>query len=138
MLKRKRRRRRKNGRKGHYITGTYTSTRSNADFKYRSGWELAYMKYLDDNEDVFTWSYENVAIPYVSNTRTGKLRKYYPDFQVEWIDGRSELIEIKPSKRVMQTAVQKKLKAAGTYCLAHGLTLVVITEVELKGLGLLK
>jgi hypothetical protein len=96
------------------------------------------MKYLDDNEDVFCWSYESVAIPYVSNTRTGKMRKYYPDFQVEWVDGRSELVEIKPSKRVLQAAVQKKLKAAGVWCLEHSVTLVVMTEVELKGLGLLK
>ena len=129
----KKRRRRKRG----YKRGEYTSTKSSLVFKYRSGWELAYMQYLDANEDVSSWSYESVIIPYVSNVKTGKLRKYYPDFQVNWSNKADELIEIKPKKRVLQAGVQKKLKAAEVYCQAHGLTLVVITEIELKGLGLL-
>ncbi len=96
------------------------------------------MEWLDANPDVVTWSYESVVIPYVSNKKTGKLRNYYPDFHIEFVDGHQELVEIKPSKRVHQTNVQKKLAAAGDHCRAHRLTLVVITELELRLLGLLK
>ena len=138
MAIRRRRRRRKNGRKGHYITGTYTSTKTGEAYKYRSGWELQYMQYLDECDFVATWTYEAVVIPYISNLKTGKLRNYYPDFMITLSDGRSELVEIKPSKRVLQAAVQKKLRAAAGWCSANGVTLVVMTEVELKGLGLLK
>lgn len=95
------------------------------------------MKYLDDNEDVFTWSYESVAIPYVSNLKTGKLRKYFPDFLVEFKNGSKQLVEIKPKKRVLQVKVQKKLKAAETWCREHGIALVVLTEHELRDMGLL-
>jgi hypothetical protein len=134
MKKKTRKRKRRRG----YKRGEYTSMRSGLVFKYRSGWELAYMRYLDLNEDVFAWSYESVVIPYVSNLRSGKLRKYYPDFQVHWVNKPNELIEIKPAKRVSQVKVQKKLKAAEGWCREHGFTLVVLTEVELKSLGLLK
>lgn len=132
MKKIKRRKRKK------YHTGIYVSTKTNQQCKYRSGWELVYMQYLDTCEDVYTWAYESIVIPYVSNVKTGKVRKYHPDFWIERLNGQGEIVEIKPLKRVSQAKVQKKLKAAAEHCRAHGLTLKVITEVELKGLGLLK
>ena len=96
------------------------------------------MQWLDANDTVVTWSYESVVIPYVSNVRSGKVRKYHPDFMVEYVGGRLEMVEIKPSKRVHQAKVAKKLLAAGDHCRTHGVTLVVVTEVELKAMGLLK
>lgn len=129
----KKRRRRKRG----YKRGEYTSSKSGLVFKYRSGWELVYMKHLDVTDEVTSWSYETIIIPYVSNVKTGKMRKYYPDFHVRLKDKFDILVEIKPKKRVSQVRVQKKLKAAEEWCRAHDFTFSVITEVELKGLGLL-
>src|SRR5579872_3830732 len=123
-------------RRGHYHRGEYTSTKTGLVCKHRSGWELVYMTYLDAELSVTTWGYESVVIPYVSNVRTGRLRNYHPDFVVTYVDGRRELVEIKPSKRVKQAAVQKKLKAAGSWCAINGVELKVVTEVELKALGL--
>lgn len=131
MVKRKIRKKR-----GHYHRGIHVSPKA-GDCSYRSGWELAYMIWLDANVDVITYSYEKIVIEYVSNKRTGKLRKYYPDFFVEY-ENRRELIEIKPAKRLTQARVQKKLKAAEAWCVAHGVTLRVLTEQELKPMGLLK
>ena len=48
-----------------------------------------------------------------------------------------EVIEVKPSRKVHQVKIQKKLLAGEEYCRTHGLTFKVITEYELKGLGLL-
>ena len=96
------------------------------------------MQHLDADATVAVYQYEQFSIPYVSNVKSGKLRKYFPEFLVEYTDGRKRLIEIKPSKRVEQVRVQKKLKAAEAWCLEHGVTLEVITEVELKVMGLLK
>lgn len=95
------------------------------------------MQWLDADETVKTYSYEQTIIPYVSNARTGKVRKYYPDFLIEYVDGKRVMAEVKPSKKVTQATVVKKLKAAREWCLAHSVTLEVITEHELKGLGLL-
>jgi hypothetical protein len=135
MAARKRRRRK---RKGHYHTGTYTSTKTGQACKYRSGWELAYLAYLDGHAAVKDFGYESVKIPYISNVRTGKVRNYFPDFLVLFVDGSQQLVEIKPKRRVSQVKVQKKLKAAEVWCREHGVTLVVLTEVELKVMGLLK
>ena len=133
MAAKKRRRRRKK----RYHTGIYVSLKTGQQCKYRSGWELKYLEWLDSHAEVATYGYESVKIPYVSNVRTGKIRNYFPDFLVEFKDGSKQLVEIKPSKRVKQATVQKKLCAAGLWCRVHGVTLVVLTEIELKVMGLL-
>lgn len=124
-------------RKSHYHRGSYTSTKTGQECKFRSGWEERYMKYLDQCEDVLDWSYESFFIDYLSNKRTGKTRKYYPDFKIDYADGRSELVEIKPKKRLEQVLVKKKLAAATEWCTMHDVTLKIITENELKELGIL-
>ena len=133
MMKPRRRRRRKK----RYHTGVHVSTKTGRHCKYRSGWELAYLHWLDAHAMVKDFGYESVKIPYVSNLRTGKVRHYYPDFFIEFTDGSKQLVEIKPKKRLSQANVQKKLKAAQEWCQAHGATLLVLTEVELKVMGLL-
>lgn len=95
------------------------------------------MLHLDANEMVTTYQYEQVIVMYVSNLRSGKLSRYLPDFLVEYIDGRKILVEIKPKKRLNQLKVRKKLEAAQQWCAEHDATFEVITEVELKALGLL-
>jgi len=95
------------------------------------------MQWFDAEPTVTSYGYETVVIPYVSNARSGKQRKYYPDFLVEFTDGKRVLVEVKPSKRLPQARVQKKLAAARQWCSAHGVTLQVITELELRGMGLL-
>lgn len=128
------RRRRK---KKRYHTGTYTSLKTGQACKYRSGWELAYLRWLDAHIEVKSFMYEGVKIPYVSNTRTGKVRHYFPDFYIEFKDDSKLLVEIKPKRKLLQANVQKKLKAAEGWCSDRGVQLVVITELEMKSLGLL-
>lgn len=136
MVKRRRKRKRKNGRKGHYITGIHTSPKA-GECKYRSGWEQKYMTYLDEAEDVASYEYEGLKIPYVSNIRSGRIRNYYPDFFITFKDGSKLLVEIKPHKRLTQAAVTKKVKAAREWSEAHGVQFQVLTELELKILGIL-
>lgn len=133
MVVKKRKRRRKK----RYHTGIYVSTKTGQECKYRSGWELKYLQWLDTHEMVKTFGYEIVKIPYTSNVRSGKTRHYYPDVFVEFNDGSTMLVEIKPSKRLTQAGVKKKLTAGRAWASAHGATFQVITEIELKVLGLL-
>mgnify|MGYP001500244171 CR=1 FL=1 len=123
-------------RKKRYHTGVYASTKTGQLCKYRSGWELSYLHWLDASPDVATFVYEGVKIPYVSNVRTKKIRNYYPDFWVTRVDGTMLLVEIKPKKRLQQANVRKKLAAAADWCRAHGAVLTVLTEVELRVMGL--
>lgn len=122
--------------KGHYHTGVHNSPKA-GECAYRSGWEKLYCVYLDGNVDVVKYSYEGVVIGYISNVATARIRKYFPDFLVEYASGEKRLVEIKPSNKLTNKRVQKKLEAARQWCSEHGATLEVITEHELKALGLL-
>ena len=54
-----------------------------------------------------------------------------PDFLIEMIDGRQRLIEVKPSRRLPDSMVQRKLTVASMFATEQGWTFNVITEREL-------
>lgn len=70
--------------------------------RYRSGWEMTFMMFLDSNDNVLQWASESITIPY-RNPITGKQSMYVPDFFVTFRTRdnkmRAELIEIKPKKQ---------------------------------------
>lgn len=85
------------------------------DIIYRSGLELKFMKFCDDNPNVLSWASEPMAIPYF-DTVSAKWRKYYVDNFVEIREGtqtKKYLIEIKDKKET-QKPVQKKGKRKTT------------------------
>jgi len=118
--------------------GIHVSPKHIDPFNFRSGWEQKYALWLDGNVNVVSYRYEPYAVEYLSNVRTGKIRKYYPDFEVTWADGNKTLVEIKPKKKVTVAKNVKKFAAASIFCLKNGMTFVIVTEVDLKTLGLLK
>ena len=126
----------KRRRKGHYHRGVHISPIA-GECKHRSGWELKYMVHLDSDVNVTNWSYEKLIIEYISNIKTGKIRKYYPDFYVEYKDGSCVVVEIKPKRKLDQAIIKKKIAAAEQWCVTHGATYKILTETELKDMGLL-
>jgi HJR/Mrr/RecB family endonuclease len=100
--------------------------------KYRSGWECVFACLLDNDPTVKSYSYESIVIPYMSNKTTRKVRRYFPDFFITYVDGSRVLVEIKPRRKLVQRTVIKKLEAAKLWCSCNDVTLSVITEVELK------
>jgi len=137
MIEKKQKRKRTKKKGGRYKRGEYSSIKSGQTCKFRSGWEKVYMEHLDADPDVSTWQYESFSIDYVSNKRTGKIRRYIPDFRVEYTDGSIEIVEIKPSRKLQKPTVQKKLLAAQVWCADHGAILRIMTEIELKAIGVL-
>jgi hypothetical protein len=114
--------------------------------RYRSGWELTFMKFLDSNDHILQWASESIAIPY-RHPLTGKMTQYIPDFLIMYRTSdntiRAELIEIKPKK---QSVIESKMSsrdravvainyskwaAAQKWCKQQGLTFRVITEDNL-------
>ena len=51
--------------------------------RYRSGWEHAFMRFLDNNDHVVNWASESLSIPY-RNPVTGKQSMYVPDFLITY------------------------------------------------------
>lgn len=114
--------------------------------KYRSGWELAFMRFCDSNDHIISWSSESLQIPY-RNPLTGKPTRYVPDFLIQYRNKHNqvvtELIEIKPKKqsvleskasnrdRAIVAVNYAKWAAAQAWCKRNGLTFRVITEDDI-------
>jgi hypothetical protein len=114
--------------------------------KYRSGWEMTFMLFLDNNDHILQWASESVSIPY-RNPLTGKQSMYVPDFLVTYRGRnntmRAELIEIKPRSQSLieekqsqrdraQVAINyAKWDAATKWARQNGLTFRVINEDQI-------
>lgn len=114
--------------------------------KYRSGWELTFMRFCDNHPAVVGWASESIRIPY-KNPFTGKDTTYYPDFMVVYQDRagnkKTEVIEIKPkgqaslgeAKSQQEKAAvvlnMAKWEAAQAWCKRMGMTFRIVTEEQL-------
>jgi hypothetical protein len=113
---------------------------------YRSSWELAFMNFCDNNNNILQWASEPIRIPY-QHPLTGKMTTYVPDFIVTYRGPNNtthaELIEIKPKKqsliedkmnskdRTIVAINHFKWEAAQRWCKANGLKFRVITEDDI-------
>lgn len=111
--------------------------------RYRSGWELRVMMFLDENQHITHWASEAISIPY-RNPLTGKHSMYIPDFFVVYENKfhhiKAEIIEVKPKSQTSLTEAksrhdqvhaiinQAKFAAATAYCKQHGYVFRVISE----------
>jgi hypothetical protein len=133
-----------------YSQGFYTILNpekyiGNGSPKYRSGWELTFMRFCDNHPSVISWGSECVRIPY-KNPFTGRDTFYVPDFLVTYSRNGAkiaELIEIKPkAQAVMELARTQqekaavalnmvKWQAAKVWCKRMGATFRVLTEEDI-------
>jgi hypothetical protein len=114
--------------------------------RYRSGWELSFMQFLDNNDNVMQWASESIQIPY-RNPVTGKQSIYVPDFLITYRTRQNilvgEVIEIKPKKqsiieskmnnrdRMVVAINYAKWDSATKWCNRNGLKFRVITEDDM-------
>lgn len=118
---------------------------------YRSGLELKFMRFCDNNPNVIKWGSENIVIPYIS-PKDNKVHRYFVDNFVIIKEGnaiKKYLIEIKPSKQTAPPTTkykkrshliyeqqaysinQAKWSAAKAFCAKIGLEFLILTEKEL-------
>lgn len=119
----------------------------------RSSWEYAFAKWLDYNHSVEWWASESTVIPYRSKL-DNRWHRYYIDFTVKFTNGKIVLFEIKPKEQTiapkqpkrrtkrfltevkMYTQNVSKWEAARAYAQARGVSFQILTQQELKKLGL--
>lgn len=113
---------------------------------YRSSWELKYLSMLDRNDEVLSYSSEEVVIPYKFN---GKIRRYFVDMIYTTKQG-TFLVEIKPHAQTIAPVItegkqtktklrqvltwgqnQAKWQAAKKYCELKGWQFIILTEYDL-------
>ena len=114
---------------------------------YRSGWELTFMRFCDNNPAIEEWASEPVKIPY-RDPLTGKQTVYVPDFLIKYVDKNQrkhvEIIEIKPANQTLRERVGKnpynqaqyvknlaKWQAAAAWCRNQGIKFRVLNESDI-------
>lgn len=111
--------------------------------RYRSGWELTFMRMCDNHPAILSWASEPVKIPY-KNPLNGTYTHYVPDFIMVYKNKSgnriAELVEIKPknqtilekarSRQEKATIVLNRAKwlAAGEWAKRKGMKFRVINE----------
>lgn len=114
--------------------------------RYRSSWEMMFMRFCDNHPSVISWASEAIRIPY-RNPLNGKNTTYVPDIFLIYEDNNgqkhAELIEIKPSKQAnIATAKSQyekasvalnyaKWHAASAYCKSKNIKFRIVTEFDL-------
>jgi len=135
-----------NYQQGYYTVLNQTKYAGKGAPKYRSGWELAFMRFCDNNDNIVSWASESLVIPY-RHPLTGKPTRYIPDFLIQYKNRHNqvitELIEIKPKKQsVLESKASNRDKAivainyakwdaASKWCARNGLKFRVITEDDI-------
>lgn len=117
-------------RRGYYHTGTLYLTKSPLPVEYKSGWERDACLWMEANPEIVRFHYEAVVVPYFWNLRRKKVRKYFPDFLVEYASGKKVLVEIKRSDKVNTFLVQKKILAGIEYAQKMGWEFEVWTNLD--------
>lgn len=120
---------------------------------YRSLWEKHAFKWCDDNPKIKRWGSEEVIIPYLYEVDK-RYHRYFMDLVIEYADGKTVLVEIKPAnqttpptgsrrtKRFINEAMtyvknQNKWEAASEYAKDRGWHFQIWTEKELSKMGIL-
>ncbi len=124
--------------------------------EYRSGWELKFFRWADNNVNILAWGSENIVIPYI-NPLDNRVHRYFVDNFIVFRDKNGNkkkfLIEIKPSQQVakpvdskgkhkktklyeqcMWIKNQSKWEAAKKWADKNNTTFMILTEKEL-GIG---
>ena len=118
----------------------------------RSGIELRYMKFFDENPNILRYASEEFHIPYLSPVDK-KMHRYFPDFIVEVKTKTGEkktfVIEVKSfsetqpprkgknTKRLLEETQtwavnNSKWEHARNFCKKRGFHFMVLTEKEIK------
>lgn len=123
---------------------------------YRSSYELSFMTWCDNNENVIEWASEEMFVPYRSPI-SGRIHRYFPDFLVKVKDKdgavQKYMVEIKPYKQTIPPIIQEnkqsktrrymkevaewginsaKWQAAEEWCKSHNSKFLIITEKNLR------
>jgi len=119
---------------------------------YRSGLELKFFRFCDNNPNVLRWGSENIKIPY-HNPLTKRTHRYHIDNYVVIKEGDTitkYCVEVKPYKQTKPPTTkyrkqehliyeqkqyvtnQAKWAAARKYCESHKYKFIILTEKEIS------
>lgn len=95
-----------------------------------SWWEVKFFNDCINNPSIKSVLREPITIKYIKPT-DGEWHSYFPDFLVEYNNGKKELIEIKPNYLLTDPIVKAKESYSIKYCSENNLSYKFITEDHL-------
>jgi hypothetical protein len=98
--------------KGNLHEHGWLTTKKGGRFFYRSSWERLFTELIDSSSLVKKFSYQPFRLPYKLD---GKTHTYFPDFLLEFKDGRRFLVELKGG-REEERVVRAKKRSAVAFC----------------------
>ena len=118
----------------------YISSCKNEPVIFRSGLELEFINYCENNPSIKRWASEPIKIKYYSRL-DDKEMNYYPDFVIEKTNGSRIIVEVKPKSQTYKPTVYDNLwakeawvknmdKWVGAYRFAkgHNMSFVIVCE----------
>lgn len=86
----------------------YISSCKNEPVIFRSGLELEFINYCENNPSIKRWASEPIKIKYYSRLDSKEMN-YYPDFIIEKTNGDRIIVEIKPKAQTYKPTVYDNL-----------------------------
>jgi len=94
--------------------------------QYDSELEHLYMQKLDSDPEVEKWQKRHgISIPWIDTH--GRKHQYRPDFLVQYANGDKRVIEVKDPRLIDSQEVQRKRRAAETWCQRRGMLYAITT-----------
>jgi len=107
---------------------------------YRSGLELQFIQYCENNSNIVKWASEPIKIPYYSRLDQ-KECNYYPDYILENKKGNKVIVEVKPYNQTIKPDMTDtvwlkeqwvknidKWTAAKKFAEEHDMKFIIVTE----------
>ena len=118
----------KKTRKPKFRTGHFDSKKNGKSLPYKSGYECEVYELLEQDAEVVSFIVEPYKVPYLHD---GEWHDYLPDLRVNFLGGKVEIWEIKPSTQTRVKQNLDKWKAIKPYAENLGWEFKVITETEI-------
>lgn len=119
--------------KSSSLSGMINIGQTQKSIQFESSLERDYIYLLEFNWEVHQYLEQPLEIIYVD--KSGKKRKYTPDFVVSFVTQRpNEIIEIKyeSTLKIKEEELKEKFKAAENFCKKNGFVFKVITEKYIR------
>ncbi|MGL5339137.1 MAG: TnsA endonuclease N-terminal domain-containing protein [Aeromonas veronii] len=110
------------------VVGFYPSTKNNRLVAWESQLKQKACALFEFSADVVSYREQPITIYFESD---GQMRRYTPDFELRFHDGRSMYLEVKPFAKLQGHSVKRRFQQVARFWEMHGQQFGVITDIEL-------
>jgi hypothetical protein len=110
------------------VVGFYPSTKNNRLVAWESQLEQKACALFEFSPDVVRYREQPISVYFECD---GQMRRYTPDFELHFQDGRSIYLEVKPFAKLEDADIKRRLQQIARFWELNGRQFGVITDVEL-------